>query len=85
MPITSIQIRLDDFRRPADIIPVTVHLPEGDVTLDAWVRDSHFEIEWPAEHQYNSTLSWFVPRGIRPGVLCDPEIDDSDLDVGDFA
>ena len=64
MEITSVQVRVNGRLSPGDPVKVTISgpsLPEV-FEVEGWVRDSHFEIQWPEGHQYNSTIQWFVPR-----------------------
>lgn len=48
--------------RPGDPIHITVHFPEGDVTVKGWVAETHYENRFQGEHEYRTTLSFYVPR-----------------------
>ena len=77
MEITSVQVRVEGFLRPGDPVPITVHLPEGDVTVEGWVRDAHFEVDW-TDHQYHSAITFYIPR--QRGQL-DVEIDEASIEA----
>ena len=54
-----------------DITNITIHgkgdLPAGsivlvtvlDQTFQAWVRDAHYEADWPEGQRYRFTIQWF--------------------------